>query len=81
MMKGGMNECGLSKLAAFRGGGCVCFSDSSQPKLTDAGKVTEKKCVNCSDEKETEEGVCVWGGKFTAVPGEFLGYFCSVPSS
>lgn len=50
MMKIGMNECGLSKVTEFCRGGCVCFSDSTQLQLTDAGKVTEKKCVNCSDE-------------------------------
>lgn len=42
MVKEGIYECGLCKLKASHRVDRVCFSDSSQTQLTDAGKVTQK---------------------------------------
>lgn len=44
------------QMHSFSRGGCVCFSDSSQPQLTDAGEETGKKCADWSDERTTEGG-------------------------
>lgn len=51
----------------FSQGGCICFSDSSQPRLTDTGKVTSKKKKKknvqarvMSEQEEGMQGEDVW---------------------
>lgn len=56
MVKDRINECGLVTYS-FSQGGCVCFSDSSLPQLTDTGKVAEEKCADWSDEREEVRGL------------------------
>ena len=61
------------------------FLTAPQPRLTDAGEVTGKKCADWSDEggkggREGEGGGwddCLIKCSFR---GEFQGYFCSAPS-
>lgn len=62
MVKGMVVKAGLKWvwsrwMNGFSQGGCICFSDSSQPRLTDTGKVTAKKNVQTGVMREQEEGL------------------------
>ena len=47
---GGIDECGLGKRTASRRTDVFVFLTAPQPRLTDAGEVTGKKCADWSDE-------------------------------